>query len=209
MMLTQWYELTQWYDIVGVIGAVFVGIVAIFAMVVYLEQWLASPEPPNLAAVADRELAAPDDSGLDPRAPDPSGEAGVSHLRRINRSAAQTEAEEEQNAPRDAAADALGLLALVAGQDVEPADGSDGTDGRWVIARKVAPEAVISPVDRQARHTRKSRSQRRDRYHAHLAAEPDTGLITDCEMTMATGEDNTDAAVGVKMAGRDRFHRSL
>lgn len=34
------------------------------------------------------------------------------------------------------AADALGLLALVAGQDVEPADGSDGTDGRWRIARR-------------------------------------------------------------------------
>ena len=41
-----------------------------------------------------------------------------------------------------AAADALGLLALVAGQDVEPADGSDGTDGRWRIARKVAPDRV-------------------------------------------------------------------
>jgi hypothetical protein len=45
------------------------------------------------------------------------------------------------------AADALGLLALVAGQDVEPADDSDGTDGRWVIARKVAPDRVISTVD--------------------------------------------------------------
>ncbi|TFD49578.1 transposase [Cryobacterium frigoriphilum] len=33
----------------------------------------------------------------------------------------------------------VALLALVAGQDVEPADGSDGTDGRWKIARKVAP----------------------------------------------------------------------
>jgi hypothetical protein len=43
------------------------------------------------------------------------------------------------------AADALGLLALVAGQDVEPAEGSDGTDGRWRIARKVAPDR---PVDR-------------------------------------------------------------
>ena len=41
-----------------------------------------------------------------------------------------------------AAADALGLLALVAGQDVEPAEGSDGTDGRWRIARKVAPDRV-------------------------------------------------------------------
>src|SRR5207249_3325658 len=30
---------------------------------------------------------------------------------------------------------ALALLALVAGQDVEPAEGSDGTDGRWRIAR--------------------------------------------------------------------------
>ena len=106
----------------------------------------------------------------------------------------------------DAAADALGLLALVAGQDVEPAEGSDGTDGRWRIARKVAADRVISTVDPQARHTRKSKSQRRDGYRAHLAAEPDTGLITDCEMTMATGEDNTDAAVGVKMADRDRFH---
>ena len=40
----------------------------------------------------------------------------------------------------DAAADeragqALALLALIAGQDVEPADDSDGTDGRWRIAR--------------------------------------------------------------------------
>ena len=105
-----------------------------------------------------------------------------------------------------AAADALGLLALVAGQDVEPADGSDGTDGRWVIARKVAPDRVISTVDPQTRHTRKSKSARRDGYRAHLATEPETGLITDAEMTMATGEANTDAAMGVKMADRDRFH---
>jgi hypothetical protein len=40
----------------------------------------------------------------------------------------------------EAAADALGLLELVAGQDVEPAGDSDGTDGRWRIARKVAPD---------------------------------------------------------------------
>src|SRR5699024_2966897 len=39
---------------------------------------------------------------------------------------------------------ALALLALVAGQDVEPAEGSDGTDGRWRIARKVAPGRVVS-----------------------------------------------------------------
>jgi hypothetical protein len=108
--------------------------------------------------------------------------------------------------PRDPeAADALGLLALVAGQDVEPAGGSDGTDGRWRIARKVAPDRVISTVDTQARHTRKSKSKRRDGFRGHVAAEPETGLITDCEMTMAAGEGSTDAENGVKMADRDRF----
>jgi len=44
----------------------------------------------------------------------------------------------------EAAAAALALLALVAGQDVEPAEGSDGRDGRWRIARRVAPDRVIS-----------------------------------------------------------------
>src|SRR6266516_3636809 len=50
------------------------------------------------------------------------------------------------------AASALALLALVAGQDVEPAEGSDGRDGRWRIARKVAPDRVVSTVDPDARH---------------------------------------------------------
>src|SRR6266542_2338375 len=86
---------------------------------------------------------------------------------------------------RDAAA--ADALALVAGQDVEPAEGSDGTDGRWRIARRVAPDRVISTVDTQARHTRKSKSKRRDGFRGHVAAEPETGLITDCEMTMAAG----------------------
>jgi len=45
------------------------------------------------------------------------------------------------------ACSAVALLALVAGQDVEPAEGSDGTDGRWRIARKVAEDRVISVND--------------------------------------------------------------
>ena len=111
------------------------------------------------------------------------------------------------DAPRrdEAAADALGLLALVAGQDVEPAEDSDGTDGRWRIARKVASDRVISTVDTQARHTRKGKSARRDGFRAHVAAEPGTGLITDCEMSMAAGEGSSDAENGVSMATRDRF----
>jgi hypothetical protein len=59
------------------------------------------------------------------------------------------------------AACAVALLALVAGQDVEPAEGSDGRDGRWRIARKVAEDRVISAVDPDARHTRKSPEARR------------------------------------------------
>ena len=96
-----------------------------------------------------------------------------------------------------AAADALGLL--------EPTEGPDGTDGRWRIARRVAPDRVISTVDTQARHTRKSKSKRRDGFRGHVAAEPETGLITDCEMTMAAGAGSSDAENGVKMACRDRF----
>jgi hypothetical protein len=90
---------------------------------------------------------------------------------------------------------AVALLALVAGQDVEPADGSDGTDGRWRIARRVAPGRVVSTVDPDARHTRKSPENRRDGYRAHVAAEPETGIITDEALTQAAGTENSDPAV--------------
>jgi Transposase DDE domain len=93
------------------------------------------------------------------------------------------------------AASALALLALVAGQDVEPAEGSDGTDGRWRIARKVAEDRVVSTVDPDARHTRKSPEARRDGYRAHLAADPETGIITDEKLTGAAGTQNSDPAV--------------
>jgi Transposase domain (DUF772)/Transposase DDE domain len=96
-------------------------------------------------------------------------------------------------------AQTLALLALVAGQDVEPAEGSDGTDGRWRIARKVAADRVISTVDPDARHTRKTPQARRDGYRAHIGLEPTTGLVTDCELTKASGEDNTDPAVAIRM----------
>jgi hypothetical protein len=101
------------------------------------------------------------------------------------------------------AASAVGLLALVAGQDVEPAAGSDGTDGRWRIARRVAGDRVISVNDPEARHTRKSPEARRDGYRAHVVADPQTGLITGEQLTKACGEDNSDAAVaGQFVAGQ-------
>ena len=102
------------------------------------------------------------------------------------------------------AAAAVALLALVAGQDVEPAEGSDGRDGRWRIARKVAPDRVISTVDPQARHTRKSRHHRKDGYRAHLAVEPETGLITDEALSMAAGPENSDAAIAQQFVANTR-----
>jgi len=101
------------------------------------------------------------------------------------------------------AADAYALLALVAGQDVEPAEDSDGTDGRWRIARKVAPDRTISTVDPDARHAHKTQSRQQDGYKAHIVIEPDTGLITTAELTKASGPETSDGAVGARLIARD------
>ena len=94
-------------------------------------------------------------------------------------------------------AQAAALLAVVAGQDVEA---DPKVPGRWRIARRVAKGRVISTVDPEARHARKSRSQRRDGYKAHICAEPDTGLITAAELTTA---DTSDAQVGPRLLQQD------
>jgi hypothetical protein len=97
----------------------------------------------------------------------------------------------------------VALLALIAGQDVEPVPGSDGTDGRWQIARKVAPDRVISVVDPQARHAHKTVARRQDGFKAHLAVEPDTGIVTGCELTKAAGAQAADGTVGTALLERD------
>lgn len=99
----------------------------------------------------------------------------------------------------EASARTVALLALIAGQDVEPAPGSDGTDGRWRIARKVAPDRVISVVDPEARHAHKSVARRQDGFKAHLAVEPDTGIVTGCALTKAAGAQAADGTVGVAL----------
>ncbi|MFK5634928.1 IS1182 family transposase [Ornithinimicrobium sp. LYQ103] len=101
------------------------------------------------------------------------------------------------------AAQAVTLLALVAGQDVEPAEGSDGTDGRWRIARKTAPDRMISTVDPDARHAHKTRERRQDGFKAHVVIEPDTGLMTKVALTRTTGTDNSDASVGAALVTTD------
>jgi IS5 family transposase len=88
---------------------------------------------------------------------------------------------------------ALGLLALVAGQDVEQDE-----DGTWRIAERVAPDRVISIVDTEARHMHKSRSEYRDGYKAHIAIEPETGLVTACALTPAHAP---DGPTGVELLG--------
>lgn len=93
--------------------------------------------------------------------------------------------------PTEDTAQALGLLALVAGQDVEQDE-----QGRWRIAQRVAPDRVISTVDPEARHMHKSRSEYRDGYKAHLAVEPETGIVTACKLTPANA---SDAANGVDL----------
>jgi hypothetical protein len=101
------------------------------------------------------------------------------------------------------AAQALALLAVVAGQDVEPAEGSDGTDGRWRIARRVAPERVISTVDPQARHVHKTVHHRQDGFKGHVVIEPDTGLFTGAQLTEAAGPGNHEAVIGLDLLTQD------
>ncbi len=90
----------------------------------------------------------------------------------------------------------VGLLALVAGQDVEPGE----TEGSWVIERKVAKHRVISTVDPETRHMHKSRSSYRDGYKAHVAVEPSTGLITACDLTPAN---EGDGPTGIKLLANE------
>jgi len=99
----------------------------------------------------------------------------------------------------EAAANAVGLLALVAGQDVEPAEDSDGRDGRWRIARRTVPDRMVSTVDPESRHVHKTRTHRQEGFKAHIAIEPETGLITAATLTPGTGPEHHEAAVALDL----------
>ena len=101
--------------------------------------------------------------------------------------------------------EALALLALIAGQDVEWIDDPDSpAGGGWRIARRVAQDRVISVHDPAARHAHKTVARRQDGFKAHIAVEPDTGLVTDCQLTKASGPDSADAAVGIGLLESER-----
>ena len=110
--------------------------------------------------------------------------------------------------PAGPGADAVGLLALVAGQDVELVEDPDDPDtpSRWRIAQRVAPDRVISVVDPDARHAHKTVHRRQDGFKAHIAIEPDTGLATACRLSKASGADSSDATVGVDLLTTETTH---
>jgi len=83
-------------------------------------------------------------------------------------------------------ADAVGLLAVVAGGDVEAGD-----YGVFRVARRVAADRVISTVDVQARHGHKSHDRRFDGYKAHLSVDPDSELIDEVIVTAGNVADST------------------
>jgi IS5 family transposase len=92
----------------------------------------------------------------------------------------------------EAAERAVALLALVAGQDVEPGE----NPGTWRIARAVAHDRIVSVVDPESRHAHKSRRSYRDGYKGHVAVEPETGLVTAHTLTNAN---TSDGAVAIEL----------
>ena len=95
----------------------------------------------------------------------------------------------------DVQAEAVGLLALVSGQDVEPGD----TEGTWRIAQRTAPDRIVSVHDPESRHVHKTVHAYRDGFKAHVAVEPETGLITACDLTAGNVGD-AQAAPGLLAA---------
>ena len=83
------------------------------------------------------------------------------------------------------------LLATVVGQDTE-----EGTDGVFHIVRGVARDRIISTVDPEARHGRKTQARGFDGYKGHAAIDPDSEIITE---TVATAGNAGDASVAADL----------
>lgn len=92
----------------------------------------------------------------------------------------------EGRALDEAVTEAAELVATVAGQDVEC-----DKEGRFRIRRGVAADRVISVVDPEARHGRKSRAGGYDGYKVNVAVDPTTELVTEVTVTPANTPDAT------------------
>ena len=95
--------------------------------------------------------------------------------------------------------EARDLLARIVDQDIDEAP-SDG--GGPAIRQGVAPDRVVSVVDPEMRHGRKSSSKRVDGYKAHVLTDHDNELILGVATTAANTPDGPEAA-GLVSAARD------
>lgn len=114
----------------------------------------------------------------------------------------------------DLAKDAKAMLAVLDGQELQPALAQAGAllatvvgqdldqdpDGVFTIARRVAKDRVISTVDPQSRHGRKTTARRFDGYKGHIAIDPDTEIIT---ATVVTPANTGDAAAAGDLLAQD------
>lgn len=98
-----------------------------------------------------------------------------------------------------ALAEPRALLARIIDQDIDP----NPSDGRGPgIRHGVTADRVVSVVDPQMRHGRKSSSKRVDGYKAHVLTDHDTELILGVATTAANCPDGPEAA-GLVGAARD------
>jgi transposase len=91
----------------------------------------------------------------------------------------------------DELTEARDLLARVVEQDIDQESDDGAGPG---IRQGVAPDRVISVVDPEMRHGRKSSSQRVDGYKSHLLTDHDSELILGVAVTAANDADGPQAA---------------
>jgi transposase len=98
-------------------------------------------------------------------------------------------------------ADARDLLVRIVDQDVEEEPGDGGGPA---IRQGVAAERVVSVVDPEMRHGRKSPSKRVDGYKAHVLTDHDSEMVLGVAVTPANDPDGPEAAplvAGAQAAG--------
>src|SRR5665811_1383666 len=94
-------------------------------------------------------------------------------------------------------AEARELLERIIDQDIDV----DADDGQGpAIRRGVAKDRVVSVVDPEMRHGRKSRSKRVDGYKAHIVTDYDLSLILSVATTAANVPDGPEAASLIRAA---------
>jgi hypothetical protein len=75
---------------------------------------------------------------------------------------------------------AVRLLATLLGQDLE-----EGEDGSFRIAKGTSRDRVVSTVDPESRHGRKTASRKYEGYKGHVAIDPDSEIVTATTVTPA------------------------